>query len=101
MVEAKTAPLRPVLAQIQVTPGAKWAPTVQRVLLATQVSGTTTSIALLPSLSFERQPYHPLIAINDHILQSKHEVNVVVTHDDVWIALLIDEVCSKLEIRVV
>uniref|UniRef100_A0A0W0FX36 Uncharacterized protein n=1 Tax=Moniliophthora roreri TaxID=221103 RepID=A0A0W0FX36_MONRR len=40
---------------------------------------------------FTSKPYHPLIVINDHILQSKHEVNVVVTHDNVWIALLSDE----------
>ncbi|ESK91403.1 cell division control protein [Moniliophthora roreri MCA 2997] len=37
------------------------------------------------------QPYHPLNVINDSILQSIPEVDVVVTHDHDWMALLTDE----------
>ncbi|KAL0063011.1 hypothetical protein AAF712_010142 [Marasmius tenuissimus] len=32
--------------------------------------------------------YHPLIAINDHILNTREDVTLVVTHDDDWISLL-------------
>ncbi|KAK7040124.1 hypothetical protein VNI00_009930 [Paramarasmius palmivorus] len=37
---------------------------------------------------FSSQAYHPLTAINDHILETHPEINVVVTHDDDWISLL-------------
>ncbi|KAK7024378.1 hypothetical protein VNI00_016319 [Paramarasmius palmivorus] len=36
------------------------------------------------------QPYHPLISINNDILQNNPEIDVVVTHDDDWISLLTD-----------
>ncbi|KAK7030239.1 hypothetical protein VNI00_014256 [Paramarasmius palmivorus] len=34
------------------------------------------------------QPYHPLISINNDILQNNPEIDVVVTHDNDWISLL-------------
>ncbi|KAK7020748.1 hypothetical protein VNI00_017603 [Paramarasmius palmivorus] len=34
------------------------------------------------------QPYHPLISINNNILQNNSEIDVVVTHDNDWIPLL-------------
>ncbi|KAK7030244.1 hypothetical protein VNI00_014261 [Paramarasmius palmivorus] len=34
------------------------------------------------------QPYHPLISINNDILQNNPKIDVVVTHDDDWISLL-------------
>ncbi|KAK7030238.1 hypothetical protein VNI00_014255 [Paramarasmius palmivorus] len=37
------------------------------------------------------QPYHPLISINNDILQNNPRIDVVVTHDDDWIALLTSE----------
>ncbi|KAL0572719.1 SCF ubiquitin ligase complex subunit cdc4 [Marasmius crinis-equi] len=37
------------------------------------------------------QPYHPLIAINDYILCSSPEAEVVVTHDDDWMVVLMDD----------
>ncbi|KAK1220349.1 hypothetical protein PQX77_016885 [Marasmius sp. AFHP31] len=32
--------------------------------------------------------YHPLVAINEYILETKEDATVVVTHDDDWISLL-------------
>ncbi|KAG7089213.1 hypothetical protein E1B28_010915 [Marasmius oreades] len=37
------------------------------------------------------QLYHPLNYINQYILESNHEVEVVITHDNDWISLLKDE----------
>ncbi|KAL0057084.1 hypothetical protein AAF712_016292 [Marasmius tenuissimus] len=36
----------------------------------------------------ESRIYHPLVAINDYILITRKDANVVVTHDDDWISLL-------------
>ncbi|KAK1235315.1 hypothetical protein PQX77_001473 [Marasmius sp. AFHP31] len=35
--------------------------------------------------------YHPLVALNDHILQTRADSTVVITHDDDWISLLDSE----------
>ncbi|KAK7040126.1 hypothetical protein VNI00_009932 [Paramarasmius palmivorus] len=42
-------------------------------------------------LDFTPQAYHPLNAINNFILTNYPKVNVVVTHDDDWMALLSDK----------
>ncbi|KAL0059197.1 hypothetical protein AAF712_014091 [Marasmius tenuissimus] len=40
--------------------------------------------------------YHPLVAINDYILESRHDATVAITHDDDWISLLdIEQVCWR------
>ncbi|KAK1224259.1 hypothetical protein PQX77_012837 [Marasmius sp. AFHP31] len=36
----------------------------------------------------ESRIYHPLVAINDHILLTRKDAVIVVTHDDDWISLL-------------
>ncbi|KAJ8083652.1 hypothetical protein AAF712_005661 [Marasmius tenuissimus] len=36
----------------------------------------------------ESKIYHPLVSINEHILLTKKDVNIVVIHDDDWISLL-------------
>ncbi|KAK7040130.1 SCF ubiquitin ligase complex subunit cdc4 [Paramarasmius palmivorus] len=42
-------------------------------------------------------PYHPLNVINNYILETRSDIDVVVTHDDDWIALLSEEVVLHFE----
>ncbi|ESK85012.1 hypothetical protein Moror_15750 [Moniliophthora roreri MCA 2997] len=49
------------------------------------------SLVDVESDSLPSQPYHPLNAINDSILRNNPDVEVVVTHDNDWMALLTSE----------